>query len=106
MNQIRLTEKTEEISTSSQRRYITEAFARRGDEIYETQVRLHLKPEDEGRFAAIDINSGTYELDRDELKACGKLNARIPDAQIWLVRVGSRYLHRFGDGQRSGAPCW
>ena len=32
----------------------------------------------------------------DELAACDRLNARIPDAQIWLVRVGSRYLHRFG----------
>ncbi len=81
---------------STKRRYSKEEFARRGDEIYETQVRPHLKAEDEGKFAAIDIETGTYELAVDELEACDKLNARLPDAQIWLVRVGSRYLHRFG----------
>jgi len=38
------------------------------------------------------------------LTACDKLNARVPDAQIWLVRVGSRYVHRFGGLERQGAP--
>jgi hypothetical protein len=47
-----------------------------------------------GKFAAIDIESGAYELDVDELAACDKLSGRIPDAQIWLVRVGSRYVLR------------
>jgi hypothetical protein len=55
-----------------------------------------LKRGDEGKFAAIDIETGTYENDVHELAACNKLSARIPDAQVWLVRVGSRYLHRFG----------
>jgi hypothetical protein len=85
---------------STKRRYSKEDFARRGDEIYETQVRPHLMVEDEGKFAAIDIESGAYELDVDELEACDKLNARVPEAQIWLVRVGSRYLHRFGGRRR------
>jgi hypothetical protein len=88
---------------ASTRHYSKEEFARRGDEIYETQVRPRLKAEDDGKFAAIDIESGTYELDADELGACDKLNARIPDAQIWLVRVGSRYLHRFGGREMRGA---
>ena len=70
---------------STQRRYGKEEFARRGDEVYETQVRPHLQPEDDGKFAAIDIESGAYELDTDELGACDKLNARIPDAQIAVV---------------------
>jgi hypothetical protein len=31
------------------------------------------------------------------LKVTGnKLRARIPDAQIWMVRVGYRSVHRFG----------
>jgi hypothetical protein len=36
-----------------------------------------------------------YELDADELAACDKLNTRIAEPQIWLVKVGTRYLHRF-----------
>lgn len=80
----------------TKRRYSKEEFARRGDTVYENDVRPRLTAEDDGKFAAIDIESGAYEIDVDELKACDKLNARIPDAQIWLVRVGSRYVHRFG----------
>jgi len=77
-------------------RYSKEEFARRGDAIYESDVLPRVKPEDAGKFAAIDIESGNFEIAVDELSACDKLTARIPDAQIWLVKVGSRYLHRFG----------
>ena len=52
---------------SAKRRYAKEEFARRGDEIYDSHVRPHLKADDEGKFAAIDIESGTYEIDADEL---------------------------------------
>ncbi|HJT76785.1 MAG TPA: hypothetical protein VJ739_06245 [Gemmataceae bacterium] len=89
---------------STKRRYGKEEFARRGDAMYDAEVRPHLKAEDDGKFAAIDIDSGTYELDVDELAACDKLRARVPDAQIWLVRVGSPYVHRFGARDRRGSP--
>jgi hypothetical protein len=81
---------------SIKRRYSKEEFARRGDAIYEKKVRPHLKPADEGKFVAIDIDSGSFELDRDELKAGNKLRARLPEAQIWMVRVGHRSVHRIG----------
>jgi hypothetical protein len=92
------------IMASTGRRYSKEEFARRGDEVYERQVRPLLKPEDEGKFAAIDIDSGAYEIADDELAACDKLNARVPNAQTWLIRVGSRYLHRFGGCEKRGHP--
>jgi hypothetical protein len=86
-------------------RYSKEEFARRGDAIYEKEVRPKLKADDVGRFAAIDIESGGYAIDADELKACHKLRKRIPDAQIWMVRVGYRYVHRFGGrDDRWGTP--
>lgn len=88
---------------STRRRYSKEEFARLGDAVYEMQVRPHLTAEDDGKFAAVDIESGVYEIDEDELEACDRLNARVPHAQIWLVRVGSHYVHRFGgrDGRRT-----
>lgn len=81
---------------STKRRYSKEQFARRGDSIYESTVRPHLKTGDDGKFAAIDIESGLFELASDELEACDRLRARVPTAQIWMVRIGSRYVHRFG----------
>ena len=89
---------------STQRRYSKEEFARRGDAIYENDVRPRLKPEDDGKFVAIDIESGMYEIDEDELEAGDKLRGRAPDAQIWIVRVGSPYVHRFGGRPRRQTP--
>ena len=73
-----------------------EEVARRGDEIYEARVRPHLGPDDEGKFALIDIKSGDYELDPDEVAASDRLLSRHPDAQVWVLQVGSRYARRFG----------
>ena len=81
---------------STGRRYPKEEFARRGDAAYERFVRPILKPEDDGKFVAIDIETGEYEIDEDELTAIDKLWGRIPDPQPWLVRIGSPYVHRFG----------
>ena len=86
------------------RRYSKEEFARRGDAIYENDVRPLVKVEDEGKFAAIDIDTGVYAVDVDELEACDQLRQRVPKAQIWMVRIGSRYVHRFGGRDRRGTP--
>ena len=86
------------------RHYSKEEFARRGDAIYERDIRPHLQPGDEGRFVAVDIESGAFEVDPDELEVCQRLRARVPEAQIWLVRVGSRHVHRFGGQELQGHP--
>ena len=87
------------------RRHTKEEFAQRGDAIYENDVRPRLKADDEGKFAAIDIESGTYDVDVDELEACDRLRApRSWRAQIWMVRIGSRSVHRFGGRDRRGTP--
>ena len=77
-------------------RYSKEEFARRGDQIYEKSIRQHLKKSDIGKFVVIDIETGEYEIDVDEIAASDRLLARIPDAQVWLRRVGSKYARSFG----------
>ena len=62
----------------NQPRYSKEEFARRGDEIYERVFRLILESGNEGRFVAIDIETGAYEIDADELAASDRLLARSP----------------------------
>lgn len=90
---------------ATQRRYSKKEFARRGDAIYLKDVRPKLSADDMGKFAAIDIESGEFAIDADELKACDKLRKRISDAQIWMIRVGYRHVHRFGGRDvRWGTP--
>ncbi len=79
-----------------QPRYSKEEFARRGDEMYEHEICPHVKTGDEGKFVVIDIETGAYEIDADELVASDRLFARQPNAQVWLRRIGSRYVRRFG----------
>ncbi len=87
--------------TATEPRYTKEEFARRGDAIYERDVKPAVEKGDRGKFAAIDIETGAYEVDTDELAASDRLLARVPNAQIWLRRIGSRYARRFGPRPRS-----
>ena len=86
---------------NAQPRYSKEEFARRGDVIYERELRPILEKESDGKFVAIDIETGAYEVDVNELAASDRLLAQVPNAQIWLRRIGSHYAHRFGFHPRS-----
>ena len=77
-------------------KYGTEEFAHRGDEIYESQVRPKVEAGNHGKIVAIDLETEDFEIDASEIAACDRLEARHPDAQIWIVRIGSRYVRRFG----------
>jgi len=73
-----------------------EEFARRGQTIFERDIRPHIQAGDEGKFVAIDIETGAYEMDRDDYTATEHLLVRCPNAQIWLLRVGRRATYRLG----------
>jgi len=89
---------------ATKRRYSKEEFARRGDALVETKVRPHLTAADEDKYVAIDIETGEYELDKNEMTAAERLRKRVPDPQIWLVHVTLGYLHRFGGHGLRGQP--
>ena len=89
--------------TVQQPRYSKEEFARRGDEIYESQVRQQVEGGNHGKIVAIDIETGDFEVDQSEITACDRLEVRHPDAQIWIVRIGSRHVRRFGGRTRRTA---
>jgi hypothetical protein len=84
-------------------RYSKEEFARRGDEIFERTVRPRLRPEDDGRCVAIDIETEEYCIADEILLATDELRRRLPDPQPWLIRIGRRYVVRFGFGRRGRA---
>ncbi|MCG9891687.1 MAG: hypothetical protein MH252_11495 [Thermosynechococcaceae cyanobacterium MS004] len=82
--------------TVRQPRYSKEEFARRGDEIYESQVRAQVEEGNRGKIVAIDIETRAFEV-ADELLAASKhLSARLPDAQTWFVRIGHPAVDHFG----------
>jgi hypothetical protein len=82
-------------------RYSKEEFARRGDAIFERDIRPKLDAGQAGKFVAIDIETGAYEVDADEMAASDRLQRRNADAQIWLRKVGSPHARHFGPRSRS-----
>lgn len=82
--------------TARQPRYSKEEFARRGDAIYETQVRSQVEEGNRGKIVAIDIETGAFEVADNIPTATERLFARFPDAQPWIVRIGHRAVYRFG----------
>ena len=78
------------------RRFPLAEFARRGQEIFEREIRPKLKGKRKSDFLAIEIETGQYEVHRDEMTASERLHARVPYAQIWMRRVGSKYARHHG----------
>lgn len=79
-----------------QLRYSKEEFARRGRELYESQVRSQVEAGNRGKIVAIDIETGAFEVAKDSLTASDRLLTHQPDAQMWFVRIGHRAVHRIG----------
>ena len=90
--------------TAIRPRYGKAEYAQRGDALFEQSIRPHLKNRDADDFVAIDIDSGEFEVDADEDAASDRLKERRPDAQIWVRRIGSRFVRHFGAAQRAVQP--
>ncbi|MBV6626165.1 MAG: hypothetical protein KI793_25055 [Rivularia sp. (in: Bacteria)] len=76
--------------------YSKQEFAWLGDEIYQRDIYPQLKKKNQGKIVAIDITTGAWEINDDEISACNRLEERYPNAQIWIVKVGSKFVRRFG----------
>lgn len=77
-------------------KYSQKEFARRGDAIFEKSVKPLIPPGHDDDFVLIDIDSGAFEYDADERAAADRLEARKPNAQVWMRKVNSRFSRRFG----------
>jgi hypothetical protein len=77
-------------------RYSKEEFARRGNEIYESQIRPQVEENNHGKIVAINIETGSFEVTDTPMEAVDRLYEREPDAQPWVIRIGHRAVFRFG----------
>lgn len=76
-----------------------EELARLGAEVFDRRVRPSLGPEDDGKFVAVDVRTGEYEIDPDDYAAVTRLRARVPAADVWLARAGSPTTYRIGQAR-------
>jgi hypothetical protein len=83
------------VSTVKPRRS-TDQLSTLGNGIFEQRVRPVLRPEDDGKFVAIDVDTGDFEIDSDDYTAVARLRSRKPTAEIWLMCAGYPATCRIG----------
>ena len=73
---------------------------RRGQAIYDTQIRHLIAPEDEGKFVLVDVISGDYEIAERSVEARVKLRKRRPGAVIHTMRGHRTHVVLFRSPRR------
>lgn len=77
-------------------RYSSEEIARRGQALYEERLRDVVDVRDRGKFLVLDIETGEYELDVDELAALQRAKRKNSDAALYILRIGYPAAYRIG----------
>ena len=62
--------------------------AARGREIHEQRLRGLLEPDNIGKLLVIDIETGEYEMDEDDLTASMRTFHKRPDGVRYGMRIG------------------
>ncbi len=73
-----------------------EEIAARGRAIYDEKIRAVVEPAHRGEFVILDIETGNFEIDRDEVAAIKRAMDKYPGARFYIVRVGFPAAHRLG----------
>ena len=79
-------------------KYTREEVVSQGETIYRQRLRDQVEPMHNGSFLVIDIETGAYEIDADDVVATKRLLASYPDAVIYGLRIGSPTAYRIGGG--------
>jgi hypothetical protein len=82
--------------TTSVETELGETLAARGKRFYDEHLKASLEPEHNGRFVAIEPDSGRYFLGDTLLEATHAGRAAMPDKQFYLNRIGFRAVYKLG----------
>ena len=80
--------------------YSKEEIVQRGKAWFEQSIRSQLGEGHDGNILVIDVVTGDYEVDADQLAADRRLRERHPDAVFFGMRIGYPTLGRVGGGWR------
>ncbi len=76
--------------------YTSTEVASRGDAIYRREIRAKVEPKHNGKFLVIDIETGEYEMNGDDLVATKRLLAKHPNAVVYGLQIGFPTAYRIG----------
>ena len=76
--------------------YTSKEVASRGEAIYRREIRHKVEPKHKGKFLVIDIETGEYEMNADDLVATKRLLAKHPNAIVYGLQIGFPTAYRIG----------
>jgi hypothetical protein len=76
--------------------YSTQEIVRRGEELYNQTLRPLVEAAHRGKFLVVDIDTGDYEIDPDEVVAVERSVQKNPDGTRYIKRIGYSAAHRIG----------
>jgi len=76
--------------------YLPEEIESRGEQIYDEHIRASVEAGNEGKYVVIDIESGDFEMDEDDLQATKRMLAKQPGAVLYGLRVGYPTAYTLG----------
>ncbi len=85
-------------------KYTPEEVATRGEVLYAQHIRAQVEAENQGKFLVVDIETGAYEIDEDDLTATKRVLAKRPEAVLYGLRIGSPTAYRLGGRFAVGQP--
>ncbi len=77
-------------------RYTSEEIVERGEVLYHQQIRAEVETGNQGKFLVLDIETGAYEVDADELAAVQRAKAKNQNAVLYIMRIGYATAYKIG----------
>ena len=78
--------------------YTSEEICDKAEKIYSEKIKHLVEPEQNGRFIVVDIESGDYEIDEDDISAEDRLEERRPGYVGHLLKIGFESAFTVGLG--------
>ena len=78
-----------------------------GKAIYQKKIKHLVEPQENGKFIVIDVESGDYEIDEQDVVASNRLRERRPNAVTYGVLIGYRAAYSLGGKiEATSAVMW
>lgn len=76
-------------------------LAEKGKEFYNRSLKQLLEPTENGKFIAIEPDSGRYFVGKTTRETMDAAHCALPDKKFYLQRIGFAFAHSFGGLRRA-----
>ncbi len=85
---------------NTETQYAPGETVRLGKALYEKDLRAELESGNIGKYLALNIETGEWEMGEDHAETVLRARARFPNAGIYGMRIGYRAAESLGGGLR------